>query len=192
MSGNLYGGVWTPTGSLNDPRQYFQMLRLPSGSVLAAGGRNGTAPLASAEIYSPSTAQWTPTGSLITARYYHQMVLLPNGNVLAAGGLSPGGFQASCEIYSPSTAQWTPTGSLITAHSNFQLVLLQNGNFWRLAGFLAHPEFPPPPLRFTILPRALGRRRAALVLAGCLFRWCCSRTAMFCWLAVRTVLPSVV
>lgn len=63
------------------------MVRLPSGSTLAAGGTAGNpAYLASAELYRPAAGTWTPTGSLGVARTNFQMVLLPNGNVLAAGG----------------------------------------------------------------------------------------------------------
>ena len=79
------GLTWTATGSLSTSRQNLQILRLPSGSILAAGGAD-TFFSASAELYTPAAGTWIPTGSLGVARSIFQMVLLPNGNVLAAGG----------------------------------------------------------------------------------------------------------
>ena len=67
-------GNWTASGSLANARYYFQMVLLPDGSVLAAGGYDlHDNPVARAEVYSPATGNWTTTGSLAVARGIFQM-----------------------------------------------------------------------------------------------------------------------
>ena len=77
---------WEYTGSLNDARFHHTSTLLPDGRVLAAGGEQGHGPLASAELYDPTTGTWSDTRSLKTARDSHTATLLPNGMVLVAGG----------------------------------------------------------------------------------------------------------
>ena len=87
-------GTWTVTGSLNTTRSLDTAILLPSGKVLIAGGSGGVGgnvPLASTELYDPSTGTWTVTGSLNTARLaFDTVTLLPSGKVLIAGGLGSG------------------------------------------------------------------------------------------------------
>ena len=127
-------GTWTATGSMITARAAHTATLLQNGEVLVAGGDangSGGSPLASAELYHPSTGTWTATGSMITAREAHTATLLPNGEVLVAGGvgLFPGGAGslASAELYDPSTGAWAATGSLITARDGQTATLLQNG-----------------------------------------------------------------
>ena len=125
---NPASGTWTATGAFDTPRILFQMVLLPNGNVLAAGGQsqppNGDSPLASAEIYNPTAGTWTTTGPLTTPRASFEMVLLSNGNVLAVGGNDNNVTLASAEVYSPAAGTWTATGPLATARSDFQMVLL--------------------------------------------------------------------
>ena len=44
-------GMWTATSSLATARYAHTATLLPNGQVLVAGGFNGSAPLASAELY---------------------------------------------------------------------------------------------------------------------------------------------
>ena len=134
-------GTWSATGSFPgggaNAREFFGMVLLPSGNVLAAGGSNQGGIVASALVYSPTMGTWTATGSLATARYGFQMLLLPNGNVLAAGGANNGGsagLLASAELYNATTGTWSPTGSLLSGRLNFQMVLLSNGNVLAAGG----------------------------------------------------------
>ena len=120
------------------PRTDFQMVLLPDGNVLAAGGIDDNVTLASADLYNPAAGTWTATGSLATARLVFQMVLLRNGNVLAAGGQDSSGLAAnplaSAEVYNPATGAWAATGALTIPRTFFQMVLLPNGNVLAAGG----------------------------------------------------------
>src|ERR1022692_4356578 len=52
------GGSWSTTGSLRTSRVLPMAATLPNGNVLAAGGFNASATLASAEIFNPTTGLW--------------------------------------------------------------------------------------------------------------------------------------
>ena len=108
--------TWTPTGSLATARLFYQMVLLPDGNSLAAGG-DDVVVLASTEVYSSATGNWSTTGSLIAARRDFQMVLLLNNDILAAGGQN-GVPLDSAELFSLGTGSWTTTGSLATADIN--------------------------------------------------------------------------
>jgi Galactose oxidase, central domain/Kelch motif len=140
-------GVWTPTGSLQTPRDSHTATLLPNGTVLVAGGMGVPPPvqtlppvdpvLASAEIYDPVTGQWTPTGSMGQRRQVHTATLLANGKVLVAGGVSffGGLFPTSAELYDPSTGKWSPTLPLTSGRSDHIATLLPNGKVLVAGGF---------------------------------------------------------
>ncbi len=135
-SAELYNpakGKWTLTGSMSFPHAGYGVVLLQNGEVLVAGGYDpticcgGAAPLASAELYNPSTGTWTATGSMTTAREAVSLTLLPNGEVLAAGDENASGYLNSAELYNPATGTWTPTGNMTTAAAG-SAVVLQNGD----------------------------------------------------------------
>jgi hypothetical protein len=89
---------------------------LPNGMVLVAGGFGPTGPLASVEVYDPTTGQWTVGASLKIPRARHTATLVPPNTVVIAGGLSrslPLVTLASTEVIMPpvnvnATIQWDP------------------------------------------------------------------------------------
>jgi hypothetical protein len=102
---------------------------LQDGRVLIAGGYGeGTATLATAEVFDPATNSFASTGSLLAARADHVAVLLQNGKVLVAGGLGPGwDFLSSAELYDPATGRFSPTGSMTVARESHVAVRLLDG-----------------------------------------------------------------
>lgn len=125
-------GKWSLTGSLHTARFYHAMVLLANGKVLVAGGLDpagccGAPPLATAELYDPSTGTWTETGSMTTPRESFAMVPLPNGQVLAAGADNNGGFLSSAELYNPATGTWSATPSMTAENYGSFAVTLQNG-----------------------------------------------------------------
>ncbi len=119
--------------SLGTGRYNHTATPLPNGKVLLAGGLgSGSAALASAELYDPTTDTFTPTGSMGAARGNHTATLLPNGKVLVAGGTGGG---ASAELYDPGTGTFTPTGSMSTGRQDHTATLLPNGLLLIVGGY---------------------------------------------------------
>jgi hypothetical protein len=106
-------GTFTYTGSLNTPREWQTATLLNNGTVLIAGGYNGSA-LTSAELYNPATGSFTPTGSMNAPP--QTATLLNNGMVLMAGGLYSG--SATGELYDPTTETFAPTSSSVNSGSS--------------------------------------------------------------------------
>ncbi|MBI1753510.1 MAG: immunoglobulin domain-containing protein [Acidobacteria bacterium] len=147
----LYDGTtqsWSLSGSLSTGRTDHTATRLQDGTVLVAGGVQGSAYLSSTEIYDPATGSWTPAGSLGLARSGHSATLLPDGRVLVAGGLDAAGPLSTAEIYDPATRRWTPAGGLATARSGHSATLLADGTVL-VAGGLAAAGAVLPSERYT-------------------------------------------
>jgi hypothetical protein len=111
---NPASGTFAQTAGLATARAGHTATLLNNGTVLIAGGfdfvtvpphMRSVQPLASAELYAPSTESSSSTGSLNVADGNSTAVLLIDGNCLIAGG-SPG--DSAAELYQPTSL--TPSG----------------------------------------------------------------------------------
>ena len=98
-------GTFTATGGMTATREEHTAVLLANGNVLVSGGNKKTlttqTPLASAELYNPTTGTWTATGSMSHARSGHTSTVLHNGNVVNAGGSDAVNELSSAELYTP-------------------------------------------------------------------------------------------
>jgi N-acetylneuraminic acid mutarotase len=142
-SAELYdptNGTFTATGSLITARSGQTATLLNDGTVLITGGlgTNGHGlPLASAEIYDPTSGTFAATaGAMTTARSAHAATLLSDGTILISGGLDSNKQPlASAEIYDPATGTFTATsGSMATARSGHTATLLDDGTVLVVGG----------------------------------------------------------
>jgi hypothetical protein len=125
-------GKFTMTGSMRTARDGPTATLLTDGSVLIAGGNatpgNGWKPIASAELYNPTTGKFTATGTMTTARSGDTATLVPDGRVLIAGGFrSDGNVLASAELYDPQTGSFSPTGSMAIMRGDHTATLFPDG-----------------------------------------------------------------
>jgi large repetitive protein len=91
----------SPGPMLKAARYGHSSTTLIDGTVLLAGGNNGSADLASLEVFDPvANSMTTSSATLSTPRNGHVALLLPNNNhVLIAGGTSAGSALSSTELY---------------------------------------------------------------------------------------------
>lgn len=102
---------------------------LPNGDVLIAGGDPGfpPPPIATAEVYNPSTGTFTATGSLKNPVEEAAAAPLPNGDVLIAGGDDNTAI-ATAQLYDPTSGTFSYTGSLSTPRLEPSAAPLPNGD----------------------------------------------------------------
>jgi sugar lactone lactonase YvrE/N-acetylneuraminic acid mutarotase len=132
-----YETGWELTGSLAVARMEHSATTLLSGQVLVAGGGgalcfNTCSPLASTELYDPTSGRWLPSGSMSQARMGHTASRLSDGRVLVVGGEGASttvtaGPLASAEIFDPATSAWTATASMGNARVGHTATVLRSG-----------------------------------------------------------------
>ena len=133
-------GTFTSTSSsMSAPRFGASAALLNSGSVLIAGGFDGTNLPAAAEIYSPASG-FTGTGASLNApRLDSSATLLNSGQVLVVGGSTcnlPGCLSNAAEIYDPVANTFTiVAGGLAVPRFNHTATLLSNGGVLVAGGY---------------------------------------------------------
>jgi hypothetical protein len=140
-------GHWSNTGSMHTTRVSAQAVTLSDGRVLVVGGiaadtLSGTnpsspQPVASAEIWDPTTGAWSSAGTLAQARSEFVLVALKDGSALVAGGFGTPGAVATAERYEPSTNSWTPAGTTVAAAARRSAAVLAGGRVLLAGGMTA-------------------------------------------------------
>ncbi|MCP4656222.1 MAG: hypothetical protein GY856_12485, partial [bacterium] len=128
-------GIWKPTGDLLPERTGHTATLLPSGKVLAVGGKD-TDYIWDAMLYDPSTGSWQGTGVDEGRRRRHTATLLPSGMVLVAGGQFDGGYLADVQLFDPNMGggTWGSTASLNQGRARHTATLLPSGQVLVAAG----------------------------------------------------------
>jgi hypothetical protein len=126
-------GTWSFTGSLAHARGFAPAVLLGDGSVITAGGTDGSSYLASAERWSGGT--WSAAGSIHQAAAGQVAALLPNGQALFAGGANATSYYMHGDVFDPSGGSWTQTPSMIHAHAYGAAVSLANGDVMVIGGY---------------------------------------------------------
>jgi hypothetical protein len=109
---------------------------LADGSVLIAGGHNGTSPLAGAEIYADGVFE-PLTAQLSLARMELTAVTLADGRVLLAGGNN----STVAELYDPGTRTFATGPSLIVGRSGHSATRLNDGRVLIVGGSTAPGQY---------------------------------------------------
>ncbi len=136
---------FTPTGSMAEARSDHTATLLQNGKVLVVGGCDIFGdPLATAELYDPSSGTFSSTGSIAVKRASQTATLLSNGKVLVAGGFTtvspgcgtfrPSGILKTAELYDPATGTFTATGDMGTARASHTATLLDTGKVLVVGG----------------------------------------------------------
>lgn len=121
-----------PMGRMSNGRSLHTATALAEGRVLLAGGYFADVPIASAELFDPSTGAFTTTGAMARARGFDTATRLLDARVLVAGG-NPGNWDFSgslidsAELYDPATGTFAATGSMTTARDVHTATLLLDG-----------------------------------------------------------------
>lgn len=135
-------GSFAATAPLLTPRSLHSATRLGDGTVLVAGGFDGSHSLASAELFEPGDPtglvtpdRWVALGSMMVTRRGHSATALGDGRVLIVGGYassgaggSGGGLLDSAELYDPVTRRFTALPYRLQARRQLHTAtLLANG-----------------------------------------------------------------
>ena len=128
-------GTFSPTGSLSTGRRNSTATLLNNGSVLIAGGYDGSN-LDAPEIYDPVTGKFSVTGSMGTPRRFPTANLLLDGKVLVLGGYGANDtVLASASLYNSQTGTFSYTGSMNNPTGRQTSTLLIDGKVLVAGGY---------------------------------------------------------
>jgi hypothetical protein len=134
---NPSNNSWQAVGSMGTTRRNHTATLLNDGTVLVAGGYNGTY-INAPELYNPTLQTFTPTPtSMAGPRRYPSATKLPSGQVLLVGGFmsTANGALATTETYNPtSSTSFSPAASMNRARGRHTATSLADGNHLLIAG----------------------------------------------------------
>jgi len=129
--------TWQVVGSMSTTRRNHIATPLSDGTVLIAGGYNGSY-TNTPEIYNPLTQSFLPTAtSMEGPRRYPTANILPSGKVLWAGGFksSTNGALATTELYTSNSAiSFSPSSSMNTARGRHTATNVAGGDYVLVVG----------------------------------------------------------
>ena len=112
--------------------------QLPGGQVLIAGGWDGSAALASAELFDPRTKTFSSTATMGTPRMDARATVLADGSVLVTGGARAlNQAVADAEVFDPATGRFSVAGRLNQARVHHAAVRLEDGRVLVMGGLIA-------------------------------------------------------
>ncbi|HVQ96697.1 MAG TPA: DUF6603 domain-containing protein [Mycobacteriales bacterium] len=121
-------GSWAGAGVLPAAVSDVDLVSLPNGRVLTAGGTDPAgAPTAAVSLFDPTSDSWAAGSPLGTARQGHTTTRLADGRVLVAGGRGDGGVLASAELFAPAAGSWTRLPAMGVARHGHTATLLADG-----------------------------------------------------------------
>lgn len=128
--------TWAATASMNEARNRFSMVALPSvGAIVFGGDRLGSA-LSSVEIYDAATGTWQAQPAMAKARADSTATMLKDGEsiVVLGGALTLASPEAAAERFNTTTRQWSAVPPLAQARFLHTASLLPNGRVMVVGG----------------------------------------------------------
>lgn len=116
---------------LSTARDSHTATLLDGGSVLVSGGfsAEGEPPLASAELFDPTTGVWRSAAPMTLGRGGHAGARLGDGRVIEVGGwVGPQRYTATTEIFDPVDGRFQPGPVLPVAAEGIAAVSLADGS----------------------------------------------------------------
>jgi len=122
------GRGFVPGPPMVHPRSSHTATLLPDGRVLIVGGwaREGTLPLAEAEMFDPATGARTTGPAMPQPRHAATSIVLPNGDILITGGQDRTGHGLSTTvIYHPGSGAWRPGPRMVMPRFKHAITIVE-------------------------------------------------------------------
>jgi hypothetical protein len=135
---------WLPGPDMSLVRDYFALVSLPSGDLLAPGGIISLSGYTNrVDIFSLAGRSFSETAAMPAAHGTRsQAVLLGNGKILIAGHQIDGGVQQS-RLFTEVTHSWSATvNQPVLNRFNAEMILLPGGKVLYAGGYDGHADGP--------------------------------------------------